>query len=506
MKFFSTSQIKEIDKLTIENEPIPSIDLMERAAGAIFYWFVQNVYSNEKVVVFAGHGNNGGDGLALARMLIEVGYSVDVFLLETSTLSPDCLENFNRLNRQGIVEVQIIDGEEDFPHINSNSIILDALFGSGLTRPLSGIAASLVNHINLGKGKVISIDIPSGLLGEANPNPNNNPIIKASKTLTLQFPKLSLFFAENSKYVGEFFTLPIGLSQLAIEKTETNYHFVDIDDARGIHKHREKFSHKGVFGHCLIIAGSKGMIGAAVLASKSCIKTGVGLVSTHIPKIGYSILQQSVPEVMVDEDIDENYFTDISSISKYSAIAIGPGLGKAPKTVDGLLNLLDKVDIPLIIDADGLNIIAENPELLKKLPQGTIITPHPGEFDRLFGKSDCGYERLIKAVESSAKYGILIVLKGSHTQVIWPNNQVFFNSTGNAGMATAGSGDVLTGMIGSLLAQGYESKFAAIFAVYLHGLAGDLAANKIGVEALIASDIIDNIGNAYKLIDIENNE
>lgn len=506
MKIFETFKIKEIDKLTIENEPISSIDLMERAALAIFSWFAKNISSNSRIFVFAGHGNNGGDGLALARMLIGVGYFVDVFLLETSLLSPDCQKNFRRIKRRGIAKVQIIKSEDDFPIITNDSIIVDALFGSGLTRPLTGIAAALINHINGGNSKVISIDIPSGLLGEANPFPNFNPIIKASITLTFQFPKISFFFAEDSEYVGEFIILPIGLSQLAIEKIESNYHFVDIDDVKTIYKHRGKFSHKGDFGHCLIIAGSKGMIGAAVLASKSCIKTGAGLVSTHVPKIGYSILQQSVPEVMVDEDIDENYFTDISSILKYSAIAIGPGLGKSSKTVEGLSELLDKVDKPLVIDADGLNIIAENPELFRKLPQGTIITPHPGEFDRLFGKSEFGYDRLIKAVEASAKCGIVIVLKGAYTQVICPNGQVYFNSTGNAGMATAGSGDVLTGMVGSLLAQGYNSSSAAIFAVYLHGHAGDIAASKVGVDALIASDIIDNIGNAYKLIDIKNNE
>lgn len=502
MKLFSTTQIRDIDRLTIEYEPVSSINLMERAALSIFSWFAENISSRFKIIVFVGHGNNGGDGLALARLLIEIGYSVEVFMLETSSPSPDCQVNLNRLKRQGVIDVQVIKSEDNFPSIKIDSIVVDALFGSGLTRPIEGIAAKLINYINGFNAKVISIDIPSGLFGEVNPVPNNNPVVKASITLTLQFPKISFFFAENSRYVGEFIVLPIGLNQLAIEKTETNYQFVDIKDVKSICKHRHRFNHKGDFGHCLIIAGSKGMIGAAVLASKSCIKTGAGLVSTHIPKVGYTILQQSVPEVMVDEDIDENYFTTISSILKYSAIVVGPGLGKSSKTVEGFSKLLDIVDKPLVIDADGLNIIAENSELLEKLPQGAIITPHPGEFDRLFGKSNSGYERLIKAIEKSAKYGIVIVLKGADTQVVCPNGQVFFNSTGNPGMATAGSGDVLSGIIGSLLAQGYESISGAIFAVYIHGLAGDLAKSKVGVDTLIASDIIDNIGNAYKLIDI----
>lgn len=500
MKLFLTSQIRAIDKLTIQREPIPSIDLMERAADAIFRWFAGNVSSIKKIIVFAGPGNNGGDGLALARMLIDTGYCVDIYLLESSTLSLDCQENLRRIKIQGIAKIQLINSEADFPIITSNTIIVDALFGSGLTRSLSGISAKLIQHINECNSKIIAIDMPSGLFGEENPFPNNNPIIKASITLTLQFPKLSFFFAENNQYVGEFIVLPIGLDPNAIESTLTPYHYTTGSSISPFIRIRSNFGHKGDYGHCIIIAGSKGMMGAAVLASTACLKTGSGLVTAHVPEIGYSILQQSIPEVMVDQDEHENYFTSINSISKYTAVAIGPGLGRSPITVKGFGKLIKDVKSPFVIDADGLNILAQRAELLDLIPPNTIITPHPGEFDRLFGNCDSGQQRLTRAIEIAAKYNIVIVLKGAFTQVVCPDGKVHFNSTGNPGMATGGSGDVLTGVITSLLGQGYKPEQSAILGVYLHGLAGDLAAEKKGMNSITASDIINNIGDAFNLI------
>ena len=506
MKLFSTSQIRDIDRFTIENEPVASINLMERAADAIFRCFAENISSNNRIVVFVGQGNNGGDGLALARMLVDAGYWVDVYLLEYSTCSTDCQQNLKRLINQGIVKPCIINNESDFPTIDCSSIIVDALFGSGLTKPLSGISAKLVDSINKCKAKIISIDIPSGLFGDENPFPIDNSIIKASITLTLQFPKLSFLFAENNKYVGQFIVLPIGLNAQAINSTPTPYIYIDSSIIASIIKTRTSFSHKGDYGHCLIIAGSKGMMGAAVLASSACIKSGSGLVTAHVPKIGYSILQQSIPEVMVDEDIDEQFFSSISSISKYSAIAIGPGLGKSKVTVQGFTNFIGEVKTPLIIDADGLNILAENSKLFVLIPPLTIITPHPGEFDRLFGSCNSGYIRLMKAIEIAAKYNIVIVLKGAFTQVICPDEKVYFNSTGNPGMATAGSGDVLTGIITSFRGQGYDPVSSSILGVYLHGLAGDIAAGKKGVNSIIASDIINYLGDAFNQIYNSKNE
>lgn len=500
MKVFTTSQIRQIDRLTIETEPIPSIDLMERASSALLSWFVSNISATKKIYLFAGPGNNGGDGLALARMMIGVGYWVEVYILDAPSFSTDFQINLERLNSQGVVKYHLIKGKNDFPSIDGNSIIVDALFGSGLSRPLAGIAAMLIDFINESKSKIIAIDMPSGLLGEENPVPNNNPIIKADLTLTLQFPKFSFFFPENSQYVGDWHMLPIGLSIKAIDETESSYYFVDDLHITSILKKRNKFYHKGNFGHCLIVSGSYGMMGAAVLSSSACIKTGAGLVTAHIPKAGYEILQQSIPEVMANCDENDNSFSNVSLSSRYSSVGIGPGIGKSNLAVKGFSKLLKEINSPLVIDADGLNILSENRELMNHIPFMTIITPHPGEFDRLFGISDSGYNRLQIAIRESASRNIIIVLKGAHTQVICPNGKVFFNFTGNPGMATAGSGDVLTGIITSLLGQGYDPVSSAILGVYLHGLAGDLASQAKSQESLSASDIINYIGDAFKLI------
>lgn len=506
MKIFSTKQIREIDRLTIEKEPISSIDLMERAADAIFRWFAKNICADKKVAIFAGPGNNGGDGLALARMLIECGYVVEVYLLDSNALSADCQINLSRLKNQGVVSPVTIKNEIDFPKDLNNVIIVDALFGSGLTRPLEGTSAKLVDFINKCNTKVISIDIPSGLFGEENPSQNTNPVAKASITLTLQFPKFSFFFAENDQYVGKWIVLSIGLNQEAINSLPALSQFVDLSLVSSIYKQRNKFSHKGSFGHSLIIAGSKGMMGAAVLASASCLKSGAGLVTAHVPQIGYSIIQQSIPEVMVELDDNVNCFSATDNLSKFSAIGIGPGIGKDKATLQGLYNLLKKCKNPLLIDADGLNIIAEHPEFFKMLPLNTIITPHPGEFDRLFGKSLSGYKRLDFAIKMAAVHRIVIVLKGAFTQVVCPDGQVFFNSTGNPGMATAGSGDVLTGIITSLLGQGYDLLDSSILGVYIHGLAGDIAAKEKGLNVITANDIINYLGDAFNLISHAKND
>lgn len=503
MKLFTTTQIRNIDRLTIEKEPILSIDLMERAAESIFTWFAKNIQSDICVVIFAGPGNNGGDGLALARMLIEVGYPVEVFTLAADSYSIDFQTNLARLKHQSVIDPIVINDENDFPILDSKTVIVDSLFGTGLTRPLSGLSAKLVQYINSINTTVVSIDIPSGLNGDENPYPNVNPTIHATVTLSLQFPKLSYLLAENNEFVGLLKVLPIGLHPDAIESTATPYMLVDHQFASSLLKPRETFSHKGDYGHCLIIAGSYGMMGASVLSSTACIKAGAGLVTAHVPRLGYSILQQAVPEVMADVDEDDYCFSGIPSTSKYSAIGIGPGLGKDFKTITGLKILLKKIKVPLLVDADGLNILSENTELIAQLPDKTIITPHPKEFDRLFGTSACGFQRLQLAVEKAKQLGIVIVLKGAYTQIVCPDGEIYFNSSGNPGMATGGSGDVLSGIITSLLGQGYDLKSASILGVYLHGLAGDIAANEISCNALTASDIVYYLGDAFKLIENE---
>lgn len=501
MKIFSTAQVRDIDRFTIEHEPIAPIDLMERAAGAIFRWFARNISTEREILVLAGPGNNGGDGLALTRMLTMAGFNARACYLSSGVFSADFRTNLLRLNALGVTKGIEIVGPDDFPPIGEDAVVVDALYGSGLTRPLEGLAAQLVHHINSSAAFVVSIDIPSGLMGEANPYPNPNPVVKANRTLTLQTPKLSFFFAENAAYTGVWEVLPIGLHPVALESTPTHYHWTDADLIRGLIRKRPQFSHKGTFGHCLIVAGSYGMMGASVLATRACIGAGCGLVTSHIPRLGYSIMQHSVPEALADADDNDWCFSGLQEPNRYSAICVGPGLGKASRSVAGLSELLRAVRVPLLLDADALNIIADNPELLGLIPKNTIITPHPGEFDRLFGKSVCGYHRLSLAVENASKHQINIILKGAFTQVVCPDGRIFFNSTGNPGMATGGSGDVLSGIVTSLLGQGYEPLTASIIGVYIHGLAADLAAGRMGQQALIASDILDYLGEAFIFIE-----
>lgn len=497
MKVFTSDKIRQIDAYTIEHEPIASIDLMERAACRLFEWIVKNYTKEKRFIVFAGPGNNGGDGVAIARMLALEGFDVDLYVLSASEYSDDLRINIQRINSQGIVSPVFIDGNSQLPEIQCNNIVIDALFGSGLTRPLSGVAASLVEQINASNAQVIAIDIPSGLFGEQNPYPNSSAIVRASYTLTLQFPKVCFFLPENEQFLGDWHVVDINLHKQILEELETPYRFVDAEFARSLIKKRSKFSHKGTFGHALVVAGSYGMMGAAVLTTKACLRAGVGLVTSHIPKIGYQILQCSVPEAIADIDQNDFFFTGIDEFNKFSAVALGPGMGQHSQTVKAIRELIPRIKSPLIIDADGLNILASNPNFLSILPKGTILTPHIGEFNRLFGRQNNSNERMLIATQMASLYGIVIIIKGAHSQVICPNGTVLFNSSGNPGMATGGSGDVLTGIIVSLLAQCYSSTDASVLGVYIHGLAGDLALQQSSEHSLIASDIIEHIGKAF---------
>ncbi len=498
MKLFATKQIAQIDRYTIEKEPISDTDLMERAALQITHSIIKN-YSNEsKMVFFAGPGNNGGDALAVARQLAELDYQSSVFLLDLGKkLKGSPAINWSRLEGQGKVKLNKIKTIEQFPQLEETDIVVDGLFGSGLSRPLEGLPAEIVQKINASVNHVIAIDIPSGLMGEDNAGNISGNIIRANHTLTLQFPKISFLFPENEFYTGRWEILPIGLHAEGIKNTPSDFVFIEAGEVVSTIKPRQKFSHKGTFGHALLIAGSYGKIGAAVLASRSCLRSGTGLLTTHVPRCGYTILQSAVPEAMVDTDKKEEVFATLPDLATFSAIGIGPGIGKSPETQSAFLKLLEKTTIPLVIDADGLNILSENPEWLKKLPENSILTPHPGEFGRLVGKTHDSWERLQIQIAFSKKYKVVLVVKGAYTTITDSGGKVYFNSTGNAGMATAGSGDVLTGIILGLLAQGISPEKAAITGVYLHGLAGDLAITGASEMALIAGDIVKNLGKAF---------
>lgn len=502
MKIFSSEQIRDIDSYTIANEPIASVDLMERASNAIFEWMAQNLSSTNRFVFICGPGNNGGDGLAVARMMFLAGFNVSVYYIDSTSYSSDFTINLNRLKKTNI-DLKIIIGESDFPLLSHNDIIVDALYGSGLSRPIDGLGAKLVQHINQSGSDVVSIDIPSGLFSNENPYPNINAIVKAKVCLTLQFPKLSFLFAENEQYVGRWFVLPIGLHPRLIEEKSTQFFYLGSDYIKTILRPRTIFSHKGTYGHCFVIAGSYGMIGAAVLCAKAAVKSGAGLVTIHVPKCGYNTVQQLVPMAMCVVDTNEHFNTSILNIDKYNSICIGPGLGTNPQTAKVLESLISDIKVPLVIDADALNIISENKALLSSLPENTIITPHPGEFDRLLGRSICGRERMTKAIEAAKSYKLIVILKGAFTQIVNSDGCVYFNSTGNAGMATGGSGDVLTGVIGGLLAQGYSPINAAKVGVFIHGLAGDIAKINFGETSLSAQNIVESLSLAFKYFEQE---
>jgi ADP-dependent NAD(P)H-hydrate dehydratase / NAD(P)H-hydrate epimerase len=503
MKVFKTSQIREIDSYTIRNEPVSPADLMERAALGCVQWIEAHVPSQTPVTIFTGPGNNGGDGWAIARMLAERKFeNILVFQLHTSVnMSPEAVLNRNRLISQGIVPVQVIRTPSDLPPIAPDTVIIDALFGSGLTRPLEGLAISVVEAINSSGCRVVSIDIPSGLMGEDNSGIPSQGIVRASDTLTFQFPKRSFFYAENQQYCGNWHVIPIGLHPEALEQQPALFFYTTIGDISHKLMKRPTFSHKGTFGHALLIAGSYGMMGAAILAARSCIRSGTGLLTTHVPKAGYPITQASVPESIYSIDPSEERFTRCPDLENFSALAAGPGIGIKPETAAALEDVIRNAKKPLVLDADALNILSLRPELLLYLPVNTIITPHPGEFDRLFGKVNTGFKRNELQIECSVKYKLIILLKGAYSSVTLPDGRCFFNSTGNPGMASAGSGDVLTGIVLSLLAQGYAAEDASIIAAFVHGLAGDLAAEVTGERGLTASDISDYLNEAFKKIE-----
>ncbi|MDQ1332200.1 MAG: ADP-dependent NAD(P)H-hydrate dehydratase / NAD(P)H-hydrate epimerase [Bacteroidota bacterium] len=501
MKIFRSYQIKQIDEYTIIHEPVSSVDLMERAANQLFKWFISRFDRKHPIFIFAGPGNNGGDGLALARMLFFERYKPEVFFVKLSSqTSGDCESNLKRLENETDVPFRTIAEIGQFPEIREEGIIVDAIFGSGLSRPAEGLAAEIIQKINNCHSTKISIDIPSGLFGEDNSTNNAENIINADFTLSFQFPKLAFMFPENEKFTGEWTILPIGLDNGIIEATDTQYAFLDNSLIKPLLKPRNKFDHKGIFGHGLLIGGSYGKMGAVVLGAKAALRTGIGLITCHIPACGDLILQCSAPEAMVIHDRSEKYVSETGTVDTFSAVGVGPGIGTGPETQNALYDLLLKCKKPLVIDADGLNIISENKKWLEAIPAGTVLTPHPKEFERLAGKSSDSFSRLKNQTEFSARFNCIVVLKGAHTCITAPDGRVWFNNTGNPGMATAGSGDVLTGMILSLLARGYEPLNAALTGVYLHGLAGDVAAGRSDQESLIASDIIREIGAAYNKI------
>ena len=494
MKIFTAEQIRSWDQFTISHEPVSSIQLMERASMAVAHWISEHCKNHKKLAVFCGNGNNGGDGLAVARILYLKGFDVDVFVSDArKKLSENASVNLKRLRDLSGISVKKIEVGEHYT-FDDKTIIVDALFGTGLSRPLEGEFKGLVEQLNAKKNIKIAIDVPSGL--SADQIFDNNPsVLKADYTLTFQCWKRSFLHPETGKYAGKVEVLNIDLSKDYADQTETQYAVIDDLKIESIFIPREDFSHKGSYGKAAIIGGSYGKIGAAVLATKSALKIGAGLVFTLAPECGYEILQTSCPEAMFIKGGDR--FINSFEIGKDLICGIGPGLGEDQNTAKSFLSFLKACSQPLILDADALNIISKNSENLKLIPKKSIITPHPKEFERLFGSTENSFKRLELAREKVKEYGIYIVLKDHHTQIVTPEGNVFYNITGNAGLAKGGSGDILTGILTSLSAQGYSEEENCILGVWIHGRSADLASERHSKESMLPTDVINEFGSVF---------
>ncbi len=499
MKILTGGQFRELDLLTMQSEPITSIDLMERASRAMTDEFLRRwPTAEQRIFIFAGPGGNGGDGLAVARMLAEAGRITTTYLFNVrGHLSPDCEQNRERLRLMTDATLIEVTSELLFPELQADDIVIDALFGTGLSKPLSGGFALVAKRINQSRATVVSIDVPSGLMCEDNSYNDTQNIVRAALTLSLGQPKLAFFMAENQRFVGEVTMLDIGLSADGLKGMKTYLWLTEESEMRSVMRRRPLFAHKGTMGHALLVAGARGMTGAAILAARAALRAGVGKLTVHMPHSCLDIMQTTVPEAIVDIDIDANITSTAVDTYAFQAVGIGPGIGRNSHTAAALRAFLKNHEGPLVLDADALNILADNSDWIASIPADSILTPHPAECDRLIGHCRSTFERMNLARDFAVDHRLFVVVKGHYTQICTPTGDVLINPTGNPGMATAGSGDVLTGIITSLLAQGYLPAEAAQLGVYLHGLAGDLAAAELSEEALIASDIINFLPKAF---------
>lgn len=491
MKIFDAGQMREWDKYTIQQQNISSLELMERAAIACANFITDLHFDQKQIQIICGKGNNGGDGLAIARLLTEDGYQVAVFITDWDEKESNDFKQNKKLLEKAHIPVTLLKDEKAFNQIQTGTPVIDALFGYGLNRPLADLNASLINYINKLEAIVISIDTPSGMFMDK--SSKENVIVIATHTLTFQAMKLCFLMADNAVFFGEVHVLPIGLSKEYKEATKAKYFFTDIDFASSVYKKRKSFSHKGTYGHALLVAGSEEKMGAAVMCTKSCLRSGVGLLTCSLLPGTFSIIHSTVPEAMVMERGEEK------DLSKYSVIGVGPGLGTEEPTSTLLESFLNNFNKPMVIDADALNIISKNKSWLSKVPKDSILTPHPKEFERLFGETNSDWERMEKAIAAARESEIIIVLKGTYT-FITDGQRNYFNSTGNNGLATGGSGDILTGLLTGLLSQKYPAFDVAILGVYIHGLAADLCLDEQSFESLLPMDVIEKYGKAFKQV------
>lgn len=502
MKILDAQQAGQLDAYSIEQRGILSADLMEESARRLMA-YVQRHYADRDrpIVVFAGAGNNGGDALALARLLAQSGYrALSVYLFNTrQKLSPDCEANAQRL-RQECPEVGLTEIQQQFeaPQLHPDTLIVDALFGIGLNKPLSGGFASLVQFINASGCEVLSIDMPSGLTCNGANLSSPSAIVRATHTLTLGHPKLAQMLADCQPFLGQTHLLPLTLNADWDGFAHCRYAITEREEVRAMLRPRPPFGHKGTFGHTLLIAGRYGMAGAAILAARACLRAGTGKLTVHTPRRNNDLLQTAVPEAVLHHDESDLIFSSAVKADPYSAVAIGPGIGTDKQTALAFIEQASHTTAcPLLIDADGINILGSHKGWVQQIPPLSIFTPHPLEMQRLGICQSDSHSVLQEALRMARQHRFYIVLKGHFTAVCTPEGNVHFNPTGNSGMATAGSGDVLTGIIAALLSQGYAQEQACRLGVYLHGLAGDIAAETIGEHSLTASDIIAHLPQAF---------
>ncbi|NJW52553.1 NAD(P)H-hydrate dehydratase [Salinimicrobium oceani] len=496
MKILSAKQLKEADKITLEKQGISSTELMERAASLVFEEIHKRLEGAPiPVKIFCGIGNNGGDGLVIGRKLIEAGYAVTVFIVNYSDQrSQDFLINYERIKNRTRKWPVLLKSEEDFPEINYGDFVVDAIFGVGLNRPMVAWVAKLVQHINAAGAFILAVDMPSGLMADA-PVADRESIIRASYTITFQSAKMAFYMPQTAVFVGDLQIIDIALDTGYLKEAKAVANLISRPEAKALYRPRQRFTHKGTYGHALIIGGSYGKIGSVCLTATAALRAGAGLVTIFAPKCGYEILQTSLPEAMVITDPHKEILTQIDFDIEPDVIGFGVGVGTKEGTTEAMRHLLQKTKKPMVIDADGINILSKNEDFFELLPEGTILTPHPKELERLIGPWENDFEKLEKVRDLSKKYKLIILIKGTYTFIVTPND-LYINTTGNPGMATAGSGDVLTGVITALIGQGYEPLRAAVLGVYLHGKAGDLCAEKFSYEGVVAGDIARHTGAA----------
>jgi len=502
MKIFTTDELLEIYRCTVEEDNISPLELISRVAQGVSEEIISRYLPTKPIAIFAGPGNNGAEALATARNLHTQGYTPQVYLFN---IGGDKLNDCCTYMRDRFAELenaQIVEVVRDFslPDLNQSYLVVDGLFGTELRDNLTGGFISLVRYINESHATILSIDLPSGLFSDWNANSIHRNIIHADITLAIQFPRIAFFLKENAPLIGEWKTLDIGLSARAIGNILPTYYLIEREDVKRKLRRRNQFCSKADLGTAAIIAGCYGMMGAAILSARSALKAGVGKLTVYSPRCGYTVIQSTVPEALFKADKNDIVISSITLRNDFNAIAVGPGIGVHEMTVNALEDFLNKAKKPVIIDADAINCISMRPTMLNSIPVLSILTPHAGEFDRLFGPQTSEEARLRKAAEMAKYYNVFIVLKGHYTIIARPDGKIYFNSSGTPALATAGSGDVLTGAIVSFLAQGYLPEIAALMGVYIHGLAGEIAESDQGTYGTTSGDVAAYIGKAIKSI------